>query len=366
MPNAADREEWEECSSYGTGESEQEVALEKHVNNDGAAWVDRVEDMQCSIAALDATQNVIVDKLAALEKLVTCVHEDMTWVRGDMLVVHEIVEKLAEYVSTLSNNGTTAEGVPEQRSPSVSPWGTWKDDAHGKAVEGAETTRIAEDEGNHMEDEDHSDMQVGRDADSAIRETQMFDINNSMHGNITSLAEEGDGFERYENRERGRIISPRRGQKTRRDEEEDAIDLGSDQMEMTMGGTQSGTEGPGRSIWTEFASTMKDIRGPVVGGGETSEGWVQSKRGRGSTTERGGRESTETLAPQMSSRSSLNLNDPPDNVGRGDGMSGRGLNAASIGRGSCGRAGGRASGRGAGRGKRPPPVQPRYRSMASF
>lgn len=55
--------------------------------------VGELEDMQCCIATLDAIQNIIVDKFAALEKLVTCVQEDIMWVRGDLGVVHEILEK---------------------------------------------------------------------------------------------------------------------------------------------------------------------------------------------------------------------------------------------------------------------------------
>lgn len=126
-----------ECSSYGTYGSEQEVALEMQVNIDGDEWMESVESMRCSTAAWDATQNVIVDKLAALEKLVTYVHEDMTWVLSDLGVVHEIVNKLADYVSTLNNTVAVVDGVPKQRSLEVYARGTWKDKAHAKAPERA-------------------------------------------------------------------------------------------------------------------------------------------------------------------------------------------------------------------------------------
>jgi hypothetical protein len=66
-------DEGEQCSSYGTGESELEEAPEMEVNNDGDAWIESLEDMKSSIATLDATQSVIVDKLATLEKMVSCV-----------------------------------------------------------------------------------------------------------------------------------------------------------------------------------------------------------------------------------------------------------------------------------------------------
>jgi hypothetical protein len=48
----------------------------------------------------------------------------MTWVRGDVSVVHEVVEKLSDYVSMLNNTVAIVEEVPEQRSPEVSAWGT--------------------------------------------------------------------------------------------------------------------------------------------------------------------------------------------------------------------------------------------------
>lgn len=66
-------DEGEQCSSYGTGESELEEAPEMEVNNDGDAWIESLEDMKSSIATMDATQSVIVDKLATLEKMVSCV-----------------------------------------------------------------------------------------------------------------------------------------------------------------------------------------------------------------------------------------------------------------------------------------------------
>lgn len=78
IPKASTSEEGEQYSLYDTDESEPEEALEMKVNNDGDALIESLEDMKCFIAALDATQTVIVDKLATLEKLVSCVHKDIT------------------------------------------------------------------------------------------------------------------------------------------------------------------------------------------------------------------------------------------------------------------------------------------------
>lgn len=189
----------------------------------------------------------------------------------------------------------------------------------------------------------------------------MFDMYTSMQTNITSLAEKDNRCEWYENRKRGRFISLRRRQKTRRDNEKDEVGLECNQMEVTIEGTQSRTQASGRSLCLEFSSAVRDMPAHVFGGGETNKGWIQSKRRRGSTTKRVGCECTKTLAPCMSSHSSLNLNLSLDKLAKGGSMRGRGLNAVSSSRG-----GGRASGRGTCRVKRPLPVQPRYGSTASF
>ena len=83
------------CSSYCTGESEEEEPLEIHTNSAGDAWMERLEEIKNCIAMLNATHNTIVSKPASLEKVVIDVQEDVTWMRGDVRVVHEVVEKIS-------------------------------------------------------------------------------------------------------------------------------------------------------------------------------------------------------------------------------------------------------------------------------
>lgn len=115
--------EEDECSSYGTGESEREETLDIWANIASNALIEKFEDIKCCISMLDATQNVIVKKLESMEKVVTLVQEDVTWVRGDVGVVHEILEIIAEHVSMLNPTVAEVEGVPEHRSIQVSAWG---------------------------------------------------------------------------------------------------------------------------------------------------------------------------------------------------------------------------------------------------
>lgn len=93
----------DKCSSYNTGESKQEGAMEWQTDNASDGWMERLDDINSYITTLDDTQNAILNKLASLEKLVTCVQEDMTWVRGEVGVMHEVLENVAEYVGNLSN-----------------------------------------------------------------------------------------------------------------------------------------------------------------------------------------------------------------------------------------------------------------------
>lgn len=136
-------------------------------------------------------------------------------------------------------------------------------------------------------------------------------------------------------------------------------------MEMTVDVAEGETQAPGRSIWEEFTSTVRDMPAKVLGGGDRDEPWMRAKRGRESTTDFGGVEHVGTGADPLAGHGCLNLNLSPDKLGGSESMGGRGSSIAPKGRGMGGRGRGRACGRGAGRGKRPPPVQPRYTSTAS-
>jgi hypothetical protein len=72
IPRALASKEGEQCSSYGTCRSQPEETLEMEVKNDDDTWIESLEYMKCSIASMDATHSVIVDKLATLEKLISC------------------------------------------------------------------------------------------------------------------------------------------------------------------------------------------------------------------------------------------------------------------------------------------------------
>ena len=329
------------------------------------AILQKLEDMKCCISALDATQNAIMKKLESMEKAVTLVEEDVTWVRGDVGVVHEILEKIAEHVSMLKPTVAEVEGEPEQRTIEVSAWGSWKDEAHAEDGVRTNTTLMVEDDGVHLFDEEPSHIHGGDDADNAIQETQMFDTSTGMQTNISSSVDEAGCEWWHGNRERTMDFCSPPGKQARRTVVDGELEDGTQQMEMSLELTEDGTQAPGRSVWTAFSSAAREMPAPVFGGGPSDEGWIRSKRGRGTSAEFGGVDSAKMLVEELAGHGNLNLNISPEKVDRANAMQERSRNTTIAARGVGSRGGGRGSGRGTGRVKRPPMVHPRYRSTAS-
>lgn len=238
-------------------------------------------------------------------------------------------------------------------------WGSWQDEALAKQRGKIWTTRIPEEESVHLGDENHSQMYVGRDGDNVIFEMQMYDADTGIERNITRLAEEVKGGGWQQTCDTGHVMSPPMEEQTGGDGEDDAMLAGCTQMEMTIDGSVSGIQGPGRSMWSDFTSTVRDMAGTEFVGGNSSEGWVQSKRGRPSLSAGGGGECEQCHLEHMSGHNNLNLNFSAEKSGTRCGMRRRGLHEPTSGRGPGSRGGGRAGGRGAGGVKRPLPVQPR-------
>ena len=177
MKDATTSEEGDETSSYESEESEEEAPLQIHRDSASDVWMEGLADIKSCMGTLDATQNAIVSQLASLEKVVLSVQEDVTWLRGDVRVLHEVVEKMADYVSMMNNTVAEVDGVHIHRSPEGPPWGKWPDVTHAAEEGLAPIPGIAEDERVDLGDEEPSHIRVPRSADSAIRETQVFDRN---------------------------------------------------------------------------------------------------------------------------------------------------------------------------------------------
>ena len=220
MSNVSASHEGEQCLSYGTAKSEEEAALDLHANSAKVAWVDRLESTKGYIA----TQKEIVAKLESLEKAVVSVQEDMASLRAEVRVVHEVVEQLAKHVSLLTNTVTNVDEVPTHRSPDQSAWGQWQGGPAND--EGILNTEIAENDRVDMGREEPSHIHRDHCANNTVRETQEFDRCTSMPGLGANMAEESGGEGCYKNP----------GKQRARCKDDDMVDLGSHQVEMTFDG----------------------------------------------------------------------------------------------------------------------------------
>ena len=163
----------------------------------------------------------------------------------------------------------------------------------------------------------------------------------------------------------GRTLSLPPDSQLAEDDEVERLLPESTQVEMTIDCTQSATQAPGRSIYTDLISTMRDMSGPSQPGENSSEGWVSSKQGRASSREGGIKTHAESVVQTMTVHTNLNLNLSPENSDMPPAVRGSGQNSATRGKGVGSRGGGRGGGRGAGRGKKPPLMSPRYATKVS-
>ena len=270
-----------------------------------------------------------------------------------------------EYVSSLTRTVAEVEGAPPHRSPDPSAWGWGKAEAPHTERGRADTTGMAEESCLPPSEEERYHVQAGHDADSAIRETQLFENSAGMYTNITSISEEGgDAGWRMDEEGCPEISSPP-AQELGREEGLAGMALGCTQMDMTLEAPQTGQLGQGQKMWSQFASAVKAMSADKPGRGGANEGWVSCKRGRGSLTETPARNSTATTPRDTTSHAGINLNFSPSPPDTGPARRGRGRHVVGRGTGAGRQGGGRGGGRGAGRAKKPPEVHPRFTSMAS-
>ena len=386
--------EGDQSSSYSTGESEPEApvevvaGLEVVAHKPGIAWMESLEEIKSCIAKLDATQRTLVNQLASLEKVVFAGQEDITWVRDDVRVVHEVVDKLSETGSMAQKTVADVAEVPSHSSPDLPAWG-WRLDAATTEPHGMpDTTEFGEEDRVDLGDEEPSHIHAAHWEDSEIQETQLPDRNTGMEthmhdrysgmdGTGKSIAGQGARHSQHNHVTNERGMGPPPGKQARRHDDADALEYGTTQIVMTVDGTLPGTQAQGHKMWADFATAMRGIEAPALGGGSSSASWVLKKRGRGSEAEQGASDIAETRPEDCAPHGNLNLNMSPEGLdgremivasahaatgSRGDG---REMIVASAHAATGSRGVGRGSGRGTGRVRRLPQVEPRFRSSAS-
>lgn len=343
--------------------------MENEKNSAGSDWNGVVHDIKCAIASVDATQIIIVNKLELLEKAMVTVREDASWVRGDVEVVHALVENMSEDVCAIGTSLREMRGAENVGPVELSPWGPWMDAAEGVIHGRVDRTEIEEEQRVHLRDEEPRHIHVPMNTETSIEETQAFDMNTEMTGgrsrslqDVAVDGRQGDRLMASSKRPTGYVMP------TPRYDSQMTLDYGSEELEQTLQSTQPGAKPYGRSLWEDFSSTVRDIAAPVIGAGTSKEGWVHCVREPGAGMDGSDGNHVEAEEFGTAGPSSINLNltlEKPDSNTNSAVQAARGTSTV-CGRGPGSRGGGRGAGRGAGRGKRLPAVYPRFGSTASI
>ena len=352
-------------SSYGTADSEEEAGMDMQISHPRNGWEEKLDDMKRCIVALESSQFALGCRVVALVKALTSVQQDVAWVRGDISGLHDIMQNLDDHVRMLSNTVATVEGGAKRVLAEVSARGPWPVDEQGKEGRLLERTRSLEEDRVNLVDEEPSHVHGGQDADSAIRETQMLDINTDMPADITSLADDDGGGVYYGAEEASRGISAPERQATATPDEEDARELGDPQMVMTLAPTQTTTQLHAAPTWSEYTSTGGDMPPPTHGGGDSWEGGARSKRGRDSCSEFDAGDGVVAMADDVGGPGEFNLNLTPEKVDASEAVQGGWKVSATPARGPGSRGGRTGSGRGTSRVPKLPTVWPRYHTTVS-
>lgn len=300
-----------ECSSYGTDYSEQEEmerTTREELDNMGKA----MKTLQASIEAINVVQAVVKDKLASLEKVVLTVQFDMTWVRGDMRGVHNVMEKLVDHVCELRDATVEVERLREQVQANDGAQQTYKGKGHMEGSLESPNARSGHGELGGRDDYEQSPDPTYYEPGSYIEETQRLDNNVEMHINYGSPTEEDkvDDYGYVREASLG-LCSPPRKQTKNHIGAEDVLDL-SQRMEMSCPNTQPRTTASGQSMWKDFVAAVRDWPTPTRAMNGSGSGRVSAKRGRRSTQDCSQERLTQGKESQMREHATLNLNLSPD------------------------------------------------------
>jgi hypothetical protein len=183
----------DDCSSYDTMYSGGEE-MEAEATTVGVDMGEPLKSLQTSIAAINAVQTRILEKLATMEKQVLTVQFDMTWVRDDMKGVHNVMENIAEGLCELKDATAEVDRIGEQVQAEQCAQRARAGKGHRE--HGKESAMVTAEHGMNDGGDacEAAHDPTGYEPRSYIEETQDFDTNLDtnldMHINVVSSPEE--------------------------------------------------------------------------------------------------------------------------------------------------------------------------------
>ena len=356
-------DEVDEASSYGSGHSSgafmeaSTVAVPASGGEDMAALLG-------GIAQLARGQALLLDRLSCLERIVGTVQFDMTWVRDDTKSVHEAMDRFADFVCDFQDEAIEVQRLKDQVSLDGSPRQAWKgkevvvDLPRGPSV----STSLGERQFEPYDAADWSAAQI--DGGNYTQETEMFAENHDTHTRPLALIDTGRREWGYES-----VPSPDMGsppcQQARMSIEMEPLEEESQQFEMSCQSTQMPTPATAPTMWTDFATAVRDWRAPTVVEVGGREGWVSAKKGRWDLTVHGKENVNPVGAQMVEEHGNLNLNLLPEKEGPPAITRGMGDVATDARITSARKNVASGAWRGTTVGRRPAAVQPRFHTTVS-
>ena len=355
-----------------TGDGEESSQHEVELDNEGllgteiiALPLDIGQDTSTvtgGIAALCRGQGILMEKMTYLEKIVGTVQFDMTWVRDDMKLVQQVMEKYNQHVGAASDAAADVDRLKGQLPVDGSPLRAWK----GKQ---------------HVEDMPRPPSVISTLVEMACGGEELADCNVDM-GNAGQFSEETLAFVKSPGtikktqdvpntgrRDWGYVLtsSPDMGtpacQQARASIEKEAMQEDTQEMEMSCQSTQPQTNATGRSIWSDFAYAVRDWPPSAAGGTYTEEGWMGSQKGRWDSPDYGNDIPGAFSGPMLEEHGTVNLSTPMQKPGRTPTIRGVAEPAPFTSIGDTSKNIGTGTWRGTAPAKRPPAARPRYHNQ---
>ena len=310
-----------------------------------------------AIAALARGQAIVLEKLSFLEMIVGTVQFDMMWVRDDIKLVHQAMDRFGDYVCDVQEEVAEVQKLKEQVSLDGSAGHAMKGKEH--VVEFQRPPSASTSHGEHV-DVRTDYVGIGgcrKEGGSIIEDT--LNLGNIHEPQTNALPVTGRREWGLEYNVLEEFASPQ-CQQTMVSIEKEPLEDESQQIEMSCQSTQLPTIVAARSMWTDFTTSVKDWRAPPAVPIEREEGWVSAKKGRWDLVDYGKQTIEPAASKMVSDNVVLNLNSPNESQVAAYETRMRGDAALSVAILATSKSGGNGTWRGSARGRRPPAVQPRY------